>query len=376
MKVVFVSNYFNHHQKPFCDEMYEKLCGNFTFISTTVMREERIRLGYLQGQPPDYVLLSYESEKKKKEAISLINEADVVIAGSAPDEMLLQRIRSDKLTLRYSERPFKREKSFVKKIYHAFYFRKRDLFKDNIYMLCAGAYAEKDFSSIGIYKNRTYKWGYFPAVKEYDVDSLFSAKKNNVIMWCGRLIDWKHPDDAVILASKLKKIGYDFSLNIVGNGVMENELKSLVEDAGLSDVVNFMGSMPPEKVRYCMEEAGIFIFTSDRQEGWGAVLNEAMNSGCAVVASDATGAASYLINDGTNGMLYPSTDTDTLFQKVRYLLDNTEKQKALGIAAYHTVKNLWNAKVAAERILQLSERLLKGEKHPVLFETGPCSETN
>ena len=29
-------------------------------------------------------------------------------------------------------------------------------------MLCASAYTAKDYASLGMYKNRTYKWGYFP----------------------------------------------------------------------------------------------------------------------------------------------------------------------------------------------------------------------
>jgi hypothetical protein len=37
--------------------------------------------------------------------------------------------------------------------------------------------------------------------------------------------------------------------------------------------------MPPEEVRVHMEQSNIYLFTSDFGEGWGAVLNEAMNSG-------------------------------------------------------------------------------------------------
>ena len=33
MKFVFASNYLNHHQRPFCDEMYRVLGENFSFIS-------------------------------------------------------------------------------------------------------------------------------------------------------------------------------------------------------------------------------------------------------------------------------------------------------------------------------------------------------
>ena len=373
MKLVFISNYFNHHQKPFCDEMYQKLGADFTFISTTVMREERRKLGYGQGETPPYVLLSYENEQKRSQAISLINEADAVIAGGVPNEFLLERIKRNQLLLRYAERPFKKPKSCLKKFYHALAFRKRDLFKRNVYMLCASAYATQDYASVGAYRNRTYKWGYFPAVKAYDVDALLSKKKSNTIMWCGRFIDWKHPDDAIVLARKLKDAGCDFQLNMVGTGEMEAQLHQLAEELHVSDCVHFLGSMPPEQVRAHMESAGIYLHTSDRQEGWGAVLNESMNSGCAVVASHAIGSVPFLLRDGENGAIYQSGDLDMLFDKVKYLLKYPAMQADYGHAAYQTMIDMWNAGVAADRILQLIERLLAGEKHPCLFETGPCS---
>ena len=34
MKLTFVSNYFNHHQLPFCDALYELLEGDFCFLQT------------------------------------------------------------------------------------------------------------------------------------------------------------------------------------------------------------------------------------------------------------------------------------------------------------------------------------------------------
>lgn len=373
-RIVFVSNYFNHHQKPFCEEMYKRLGDGFVFVSTSVMREERKKLGYSQESVPEYVILSYEGEEQRRKGLSFIADADVVIAGSAPEDMLLDRIRAGKLLLRYSERIYKKKVSFIKRVYHFVSFRKRDMRKDNIYILCAGAYVACDLSSIGMYKNRTYKWGYFPQVKKYDVDSLLSQKKRNVIMWCGRFIDWKHPDDAVMLAKKLKESGYDFHLNMIGTGYMEEELRNLVADFGLQDCVHFLGSMSPEQVRIFMEEAGIYLFTSDRQEGWGAVLNESMNSGCAVVASHAIGSVPFLIRDQENGTVYESGNVEMLFESVKNLLDYAEMQNRLGRAAYKTIISEWNAEIAADRLLVLVDALLKGKETSYLYETGVCSK--
>ena len=374
MKVVFVSNYFNHHQKPFCEEMYQKLGSDFAFISTSVMREERKKLGYAQGDSPEYVVLAYEGEAQRSRAISLINEADVVIAGSAPNDFLKERIRAAKLLIRYVERPYKKPATCLKRAYHFLKWRQNDAWKNNIYMLCAGGYTAKDYASVGMYKKRTYKWGYFPAVKEYNIDELLENKKSATLLWCGRFIDWKHPDDAICLARKLKENGYEFRLDMIGTGVMEDELKQLVKQYELEDCVTFLGSMSPEQVRSHMENAGIYLFTSDRREGWGAVLNESMNSGCAVVASHEIGSVPFLMKNGENGIIYESGNVEMLYEKVKYLLDNPEMQRSLGTAAYQTVFTEWNAEIAAERLLILADALLKGEKYPSLYENGLCSK--
>lgn len=374
MKIVFISNYYNHHQKPFCEEIYKRIGTNFSFVSTTMMHAERKKLGYSQETVPDYVVCAYLNEKQRKEAIKKINDADVVIWGSAPYKFIFKRNLFRKLTFKYSERLFKKETSLFKKIYHSMVLKMQNLHNRNVYLLCASAYAYEDYRSIGLYKNRGYRWGYFPETKEYDTESLMKNKKHNVLLWCGRFLDWKHPDDAIKVAVKLKEAGYDFQMNFIGTGKMEGVLHQLVDELNLSDRVQFLGSMPPEQVRKHMEEAGIYLFTSDRQEGWGAVLNESMNSGCAVVASHAIGSVHYLVKDNDNGLVYTSGDVNMLFEKVKCLLDNPEEQRRLGMSAYETLTETWNAEVAAERLIHLSERIIAGEKHPELYEYGPCSK--
>ena len=78
------------------------------------------------------------------------------------------------------------------------------------------------------------------------------------------------------------------------------------------------GNVHFTEVRTLMEESEIFIFTSDFNEGWGAVLNEAMSSACGCVASYKAGSTPFLL-DGTNGQVYNSTQND-LNEKLKELL--------------------------------------------------------
>lgn len=339
------------------------------------MREERKKLGYGQIDIPDYVIdgtNTNENDKIKK----IIDKADAVIIGSAPESLIKDRLKDNKLVFRYSERPLKNGNSLIKYPHRWYHLRKVVPTGKNVYMLCSSAYTAADFAKFGMYKNRCYKWGYFPECKKYDsVDTLLKNKIKNKILWCGRFLDWKHPEIALDVAKKLKDAGYDFSLDFVGMGQQEDEMHRLVDMYGLQKYVNFLGSMKPEAVRECMEKAGIFLFTSDRKEGWGAVLNESMNSGCAVVASHSIGSVPFLIDDKNNGLIYSCGNSDDLYNKVKLLLDNPEKQETLGRMAYKTITEQWNAETSAKRLVELIECIKRGENKPALFNSGVCSKS-
>lgn len=370
MKIVFVSNYFNHHQKSLSDALFRLTEGKYFFIETGKMREDRRQLGYGMENLPDYVLKSHGDENALKKSHDLIKSADAVITGSAPEDILRPRIRAGKLIFRFSERPLKNGTEWKKYLPRLLRWYIRNPVGKPIYLLCAGGFTAADYRRFGLFDNRAYKWSYFPDVKNYEH---LPPKVIFSILWCGRLLEWKHPDDALEAAKRLREDGYDFQMNLIGIGAMEDTLKSRCVKYGLQDYVHFLGSMKPEEVRVYMEGSGIFLLTSDRQEGWGAVLNEAMNSGCAVVASDAVGSVPFLVNDGKNGLIYESGNVDMLCKKIEHLLKHPEEQERLGKNAYRTITEEWNAENAAERFVNLAEHILSGETSPNLYVSGPCS---
>lgn len=177
-----------------------------------------------------------------------------------------------------------------------------------------------------------------------------------------RFIGWKHPETAVELAKELKNQGYDFKIDMIGTGDKLEEIQKSIKENNLTDSINLLGTMSPEEVRTQMEKHSIFLFTSDRNEGWGAVLNEAMNSGCAVVANDEIGSVPFLIENGINGLTYHKGDFEELLSRVKNLLDNRNLCEDLSEKAYETLVSSWSAKVAAKRLKTTCESLLKGQK--------------
>lgn len=162
MTFTFVSNYINHHQIPLCDALYERLGRGFAFIQTMPMEAERVEMGWgvAENEIP-YVMCLYEDEY---ECLKRIMESDVVLFGwTGREDIVMPRLQSGKTTLRVSERLYREgqwkavsPRGLIAKYREHIRYR-----KENVCMLCAGAYAASDFHLIGAYPDKLFKWGYF-----------------------------------------------------------------------------------------------------------------------------------------------------------------------------------------------------------------------
>ena len=379
MKVTFFSNFLTHHQVPFCLAMQKRFGDDFKFVSTIKIFQWRLDLGFEDlDQKYDFVVRSYENEEQCNEAKKLALESDVVIIGSIPDDLIVERLKQDKLTFRYRYRVFIFPDGFWKTIFNR---EKMKLFWDrhikyrknkNLHLLCANAYGAKDFNKFGLYKNKTYKWGYFLENNYYDIDELINKKEQNEkiqIIWVARFIKWKHPEVAIKLAKNLKKQGYNFNIQMLGTGVLEEKIRNIVKKENLSDVVDVVGQVPSDKVKEYMEKANIFIGTSDSNEGWGAVLNESMNAGCCIVANKKMGSVPFLIGDTDSGLMYENYDD--LEAKIKQVMENKELRQKYSKNAYNYITTKWTGEVAAENVIKMFDDVINNRE--ISVKEGPAS---
>lgn len=378
MKVVFVSNYLNHHQIPFSNAMYKELHGQYYFIQTEPMEEERSNMGWkVDEKKYPYLIKSYEDMEK---CIRLINECDVVIIGSAPDEFIRKRIEKGKLTFRYSERIYKKGQWRAISPRGIYYMYKAHAHakEKNMYMLCASAYTACDLNLFGYYRHRMLKWGYFPEKKQYDINALLAAKgcdERMEMIWCGRFIEWKHPETVIDLARHLKTKDAleQVHITMIGNGKLRSKYEQVIKEEKLDDNIEIIGPLSPHEVREKMLTASLFLATSDYQEGWGAVVNEAMNSACVVIASHAMGSVPFLIQHEENGLIYKNGDVKDFIRKVEWAMTYHEQRRIMARHAYETIHTVWNAENAAASLIDFAESVLEG--NAIKFqEIGPCSE--
>ncbi len=375
MRVTFVSNYINHHQIPISTVLYEKWGEGYHFIQTEPMEEERIR----QGWNPDTEALPYllQYEKEPEYCKKIILDSDVVIFGGTEEEAYIaERLEQKKVVIRYSERLY-REGQWkaisprgLKKKYHD-HTRHQN---DPVYLLCTGGYVAHDFEIVKAYRGKRFRWGYFTRFEKSTKEQRAGWKKGEEIRiaWVGRFIDCKQAKDALKAVKILKEKGYAFHLDFIGGGELENDLKCYAEENNLQNYVEFKGFCSPDEVREYMKRAHIYLFTSDFGEGWGAVVNEAMNSGCAMVVSHAVGAAPFLIEHMHNGLIYKSRNVSELAERVEYLLKHPEERVRMGEEAYHTIETEWNPENAGNALITLCEDAVKGTVH--FRKQGPLSE--
>lgn len=374
MKLVFFINYLNHHQAGIADELFAILGKEgFAFVCTAHPNESELKGGKDFSDRP-YCINATSSAADRIRAIELAKSAEVCVFGALSQEYAIVRALNNPkgLSFEVSERWLKRgvvnllSPNFIKWLRNYIkYFRKA-----NFYKLCSSGFVSSDDEMIRCYRGKHFRWGYFTNIT-HNLSHTYSDKTIK-LMWCARFLKIKHPELPILMAFKLKKLGYTFQLDMYGTGPEEAATKLLAREYALDEYIRFHGFIPNTEAVRAMQKSDIFLFTSNREEGWGAVANESMSSGCALVCSDAVGSAPYLIKEGITGFRFKSGDVDSLTQTVKYLLDNPKVIKNVGQSAREYLSTVWSPQNAAKSLLTLIDDLQHRRDSSIL--EGPCSK--
>lgn len=373
MKVVFIANSCEHVVRPLCDGLYKHYGEDFLFIETKALDSRRVGIGSEAERP--YLFSGINRFDRAKE---ICTEADVVIFGGVSTSYIEERIKNNKLTLYYSERLFKKgywrywNPITRKHVKERFIVPSKN---SNFHLLCASSFASLDFNRVGAFENKMYKWGYQIEIKKKNIEGLMAQKPQDGLsfIWVGRLVKLKHCEDAIRLVKKLVDNNYPARLTIIGTGDQESNLKKMVQRLGLSKNIEFKGICPIEETRREMDKANIFLFTSGFGEGWGATLNECMNSGCACIASHGAGSTYFLTEDGVDSMIYLSRNVKMMYDRAVRLIEDKKLREQIGRNAYRKMYEQWNPEISSQRMVRLIEELMiNGDC--TLFQDGPCSK--
>ena len=105
-------------------------------------------------------------------------------------------------------------------------------------------------------------------------------------------------------------------------------LRIQAKKLGLENRVRFTGPRPQSELAFWMSEAAVLVLPST-SEGLGRVIIEAMATATPVIGSD-VGGIPELIKNGVNGFLIEPGDEQALAEKLRWVLNNPDKARAMG----------------------------------------------
>lgn len=169
--------------------------------------------------------------------------------------------------------------------------------------------------AVKYYKNISRQWKVFPFqyVTEHNERTKGAAKGNLKLLFVGNLCKRKN---VKIVIEALKGLN-NLEFTIVGNGEEKMNLEKLAQEYKIP--VSFLGTKDMKEIPSIMQENDVLILPS-LHDGWGAVVNEAMDLGLYVIVSNRCGART-MIDKGITGEVFISNNIKSLRGSIVHCLE-------------------------------------------------------
>jgi len=182
------------------------------------------------------------------------------------------------------------------------------------------------------------------------------AEKSKVLrlLTVGRLSVTKRIELLIDTVEILHRTACKLRLTVVGGGQMERQLRKIVTERELNDVIKITGRIDSEKMPEVYRNNDIFISAS-MQEGMSNAMLEAMASGLPIVTTRCEGLAELI--DG-NGLIVEQDNVEEIAKAVKKLADNRQLHKQMSITARNRAEQFSWPNVAEQYI-----RIYQNIKH-------------
>jgi glycosyltransferase involved in cell wall biosynthesis len=145
-------------------------------------------------------------------------------------------------------------------------------------------------------------------------------------------------------------------LLIVGTGELMEQAKQFTETHKLP--VTFSGFLNQTEITSAYVAADCLIISSDYDETWGLVANEAMVCGLPIIVSDRAGCGMDLVRRGITGEIFPFGEIDALSNLMLSMARNPERLSEMGERARDLVLRDYSPEMAVEGTIKAVESVL------------------
>jgi glycosyltransferase involved in cell wall biosynthesis len=155
------------------------------------------------------------------------------------------------------------------------------------------------------------------------------GQQDILILFAGKLEPKKDPELLLNAFAELSK--KNTHLLFVGDGILKSNLQQRCNDLNIGHLVHFSDFQNQQQMPVIYQASDLFCLPSKGPgETWGLAVNEAMACGKAILVSNKVGCAEDLVKDGYNGAIFKSRSRLDLIEKLKVLVEDTDKLKMLG----------------------------------------------
>lgn len=182
-------------------------------------------------------------------------------------------------------------------------------------------------------------------------EKLNISKDKKVLIFVGRLEEYKEPIKCLELMKELVKIDSEFLLIMIGKGSLKEKIDKLIKQYNLTDNIILIEKIENSKIHEYYKASDIFL-NFNRNEIFGMSILEAMNQGCIVIAKEASG-PKYIINNNVDGILIDDYSMKKWCEAISNNINNSE----MSVSAHNKIVQEFNWDNLAEKYIELFKRL-------------------
>jgi len=166
-------------------------------------------------------------------------------------------------------------------------------------------------------------------------DSINISYDDFVIIFVGRMVERKRPEDLISAVSKIHN--NNIHLLFVGDGPNKENMMSLMDSCAIKyTITGFVGQNDLPKYYYMSD---MFAIVSD-YDASPKSLNEALNFSLPALVTDKVGTAKDLVQNDVNGYVVPIRDIESMSEKIDFLNKNRILCREMGEKSL-LVSNEW-----------------------------------
>jgi len=162
-------------------------------------------------------------------------------------------------------------------------------------------------------------------------------RPNKQLLFVGRLKTGKGVDTLVKSFGRIAFDHPDWTLKIVGDGPLRNDLEADVERLGIESQVDFLGKVPNKNMPELYNESAIFVLPS-LNEGMPRTVLEAMACGTPVVTSDLPQLIP-VVGKNAVGYTFKTGSVTELSARLEQIISGKDRRKEMAINSRDLIVN-------------------------------------